>query len=216
MPIIGGQRLQETGYNFHQSGLAGCLRVFLYDTPTLAHFDPEMMRIPVCIADQGVESLSVYHPWTGPRRFEAAPGRIILVDRKNKEVEGFTFGGSLEILVADELTTCTLQSPVRIIELIRGDSVLMMLATEVEVLLAQRRAFWRRDKETYEARLAKVEPVLLYAVCLNALTAWMDRLDGALNDPAVRAFHTFLHREIVSVQAEGVWPTIVPALSDVL
>ncbi len=216
MPTLGGHGLLETGYDFQQSGLAGCLQVFLYDTPTLAHFDPEMMRIPVRIADQGVESLSVYHPWTGPRRFEAAPGRIILVDRKNKEVEGFTFGGGLEILVADELTTCTLQSPVRIIELVRGDSELMMLATEVEVLLAERCAFWGRDEESYEARLAKVDPVLLYAMCLSALTVRTDSLDVALNDPAVRAFRTFLRRETVSMQAEGTWPASMPALSDVL
>jgi hypothetical protein len=44
-----------------------------------------------------------------------------------------------------------------------------MLAVEIEVLLAKRRAAWVHDLGAFEKRLAAAEPLVLYRACLEAL-----------------------------------------------
>jgi hypothetical protein len=167
----------ELGYEFYPFPSAkrvgyARLEVNLLRAPTFEHYDPEEMVAPVMFAKDkvvGIERLRIQHPWHGLERYRAAPGRVVLTDRRGKEVEAFTFGGELEIESSSAHTRCLLTSPVPILNLVNMQDTDGLLAQEVEILLAERRALWLEKPDTFEERLLALEPQELYAACLASL-----------------------------------------------
>jgi len=88
---------------------------------------------------------------------------LILGDRSDRRVEFFTFGGSLEIIPAQEVYLYDLRSPAPILELIAGEeTVAGQLAAETESLLGQFGVRWRHDEQGFSRRLAAIEPLQFY------------------------------------------------------
>lgn len=210
----------DLGYDFHP-GTANRfpghpqLTIYLRDEPTQRHFDPELVHFEVAGGGRP-EELTVTHPWTGPRRHHVCAGRIYIDDRKHKRVEAFSFGGTLEITTSQEMTVCQLKSTAPILDLIDMDSLSTAIATEAEVLLAERRADWDpQHPHTFEQHLATAVPLELYACYLTALhEKFAPHLEH--HDKLYHQLVHFAASEIKYLQESGQWPAVVPPLAEIL
>lgn len=210
----------DIGYNFHPGPAKRFpghpqLDIFLRDEPTLRHFDPEQVHFEIAGSSQA-ETLVVTHPWTGARHYRVCADRIYIDDRKKKRVEAFSFGGTLEIITQPEMTICRLHSPAPIFDLVDLDDLSTTIVTEVEVLMAERRADWDpQHPHTFEQHLATAVPLELYACCLTALhQKFAQHLN--LYDHLYHELVDFVTGEIKFLQQSGQWPAIVPALDEIL
>ena len=193
------------------------LDIVLRDVPTGLHYDPERMQIGVTGVHGEIESITVHHPWRWYiRHYPVCAGRIICWDRKAKAVEAFTFGGELQIEPDEMYTTCTVSSPVPILRLTEGSLIPTMLALEVEILLAERRAAWVHDLGAFEERLATTEPNLLYLVCLEALKGNFEAFPLKARDDSFHQFVRFLHVETEKRRKTLNGGPPVPALAELL
>jgi hypothetical protein len=218
----------ELGYTFHPHLYPHApghpqLDIVLRAAPTGLHFDPKRVRLAVASASNGIEFLTVRHPWQWERHYRACIGQVSLHDHKNKIVEAFTFGGDLQITPEENRTTCVLSSPAPIVEVLpepltRGPSVHMMLVEEVEALIAQRRATWDREHTpaAFDKRLAAAEPLTLYLACLEALKEKYAHFPHKAEDELTHQFVAFLHAEIEVLDELGTWPAHLPPLDDLL
>jgi hypothetical protein len=191
------------------------LDITLWEVPTQRHFDPEQVHFEITGSGRP-EKLTITHPWTGPRQFRVCAGRIYIDDRKHKRVEAFSFGGNLEITSKPELTICRLSSTAPIFDMVELDSLSTTIATEAEVLLAERRADWDpKHPHTFEQHLATAVPLELYACCLTALHGkFAPHLEH--HDKLYHQLVHFAASEIKYLQESGQWPAVVPPLAEIL
>lgn len=208
------------GYDFHPGTAVRFpghpqLDITLWEVPTQRHFDPEQVQFEITGGGRP-EKLTITHPWTGPRQFRVCAGRIYIDDRKHKRVEAFSFGGKLEITSKQELTICRLSSTAPIFDMVELDSLSTTIATEAEVLLAERRADWDpKHPHTFEQHLATAVPLELYACCLIALhEKYAPHLEH--HDHLYHQLIHFVTHEIKFLQESGQWPPIVPPLAEIL
>lgn len=200
-----GHNHKELGYSFQpkQCDEPGCprLEIILHGKPTGKHFDPERVLLTVAettIPENAIEHLSIHHNWHGKQNYRVCAGSVRMTDRYGKSVDAYIFGGDLQIEAGQEKTIVSLSSPAPILELSQGytSTLADMLAAEVEVLLARRRAFWtRHNPAEYERRLAVVEPLALYHTCIDTLKERFRSFpcDGQAN--TLKALKCFLQDE---------------------
>jgi hypothetical protein len=168
-----GQRPSELGFSR--------LDLVLRDTPTEEHFDPVYLRL--LTAREGSANMDVIeHPWMGEKVLRVCAGPLDLVDRQNKRVELFAFGGDLSIETKDQLTAAVFSSPAPILLLRAHESAASLLAQEAEILLAERCAFLESKPGEYDHRLALVAPLVLYRSILCAIQARLERLPHTGNE----------------------------------
>ena len=194
------------------------LTVVIHAIPTRRHFDPEIFQVDVVGKDGDLERLKVFHPWPYLGHYRVCGGPVVLTDRKKKEVDAVSFGGELKIDTEEDCTTCVLQSPVPILARLVGGSVSSLLAEEVGILFAERRAVWdmkHGPPDGFQQRLATASPTALYVACLAALD---QKFRQALPDNYAPFTHIgdFLRAEIEAMQASGAGPLSVPSLDEIL
>ncbi len=211
----------DLGYYFHPAEKPDVpghprLDVSLYPVPTHKHFDPERVTFEIALPEDGIEPVEITHPWPGPSHLRAAVGYIRLVDRRDRVVEAFSFGGSLDVEVLQDHTRCSLASPAPIFHVTDREDLAAFLVSEFEALLAIRRAGWAGDEAGFSRQLAGLDPLLLFAVGLVEVE---DRL---LQSPITlrgdlywRMRHT-VNGSRSRLQEGGQWPVPLPALADLL
>ncbi|MEA3439812.1 MAG: hypothetical protein U9R58_05985 [Chloroflexota bacterium] len=87
----------------------------------------------------------------------------------------------------------------------------MILANEIAILLAKRRAEELPDLRSYSKGLVSTDPLVLYCACLKALKEkFNDFYYSYSESPSMFAFFNFLTTEIDSLHAENLWPNHVP------
>ncbi|MAT97680.1 MAG: hypothetical protein CL608_11095 [Anaerolineaceae bacterium] len=184
------------------------LDVVIPATPTYRHFDPQKVRFQVVLPSSGMSQITIHHPWSFSKAYHVCAGRIFITDRVPKLVEAFSFGGELQILSDAEHTVCALTSPAPIFALFEPHDLSMWITAEVEGLLARQKAHWDpQHPHDFETHLATLDPLLLYASCLQTLQqqAW------PAHNPESDGPH-FVAAEINRLQAKGDWPLVVPHL----
>ncbi len=215
----------ELGYHFYPKRYAHSpghprLDVVLSAKPSEEHYDPERLRVRVTSIHEGVEYITLHHPWhSKTTRYRMCAGRVTLWDRRGKEVAAFTFGGDLSIKPdepGESHTTCTLTSSAPIILLTGELTTPRMLAEEAEILLARRRAAWEPNKKGYEQRLASADPLALYTACLETLSETLPTSQEEQEDEHVWQLGRFVRAEIGALREADLWPLIVPALDKLL
>lgn len=155
----------------------GCSRldIVIHDRPTGRHFDPERVVVSVASAQpshMGIEHLTIRHRWQGRSSYRPCACPLRMIDRYNKVEVAFTFGGTLIIRADDDKTSLTLISPVPILHVTSACNppAASLLAIEMQVLLARRRAAWLyKDPAEFERRLARAAPGELYRCCIEAI-----------------------------------------------
>lgn len=216
--MITGSGEKNLGYLFHHGPSHfgdGPLDVFLREEPTLAHFDPEKVHI-VAAAPRGVQSLDIHHPWRLGDHFQVCAGHIKISDRVQKRINVFTFGGWVRITAVSDHTLCQFTSPAPFLELTDGSPVTLMLANEIDILLAQQRARLNpRTTADFDSKLILVDPMLLYLSCLQAFQHKFNRTD-CFSDSTCRHFKHDLNLEIARLQRENSWPSSIPSLVELL
>ena len=216
-----GHASQVLGYNFLPESDADWpdyhrLQVVIRAEPTEAHFDPESVSLLARSTQGGSEEVIIHHPWPREEHLVACPGRIVLRDRLGKAVQAFTFGGVLQVQPEAERTLCTLESPVPILALLRNDSAPAELASEVELLLATRRAAWDMQGRggAFDERLASVDPRVFYLGSLRAVDRRLARLPRG-ESPLGKQLAKYLAAELQGDEVTG-YAGQAPELEDVL
>lgn len=193
------------------------LDVFLRAEPTLRHFDPQTVRLRVqtraAVGAGAPEDLVVHHPWMAYESYNVYPGRIRLRDRFGKREEAFTFGGAMAIDTSEKVTVCSITSDAPILELFGGRRLADLLASEVEILLAEQRARADVDRSTFESRLDGMSPMELYAGCLESLRRRF-RASHHKELPHVQGLLAFVRDEIEALQGRGQWPANAASLEE--
>lgn len=223
---MGRNELKEVdaGYLFAPHGEGSTighprLDVYIRAKPTLRHFDPQTIELPVRkSARKGLEETTkrtVHHPWSGAAHDQVTLGRIILSDRLGKKKEAFTFGGMMEVTSGPSCTQCTILSEAPILELFGGATLSDLLADEAEVLLADLKGEMYSRLADLDRGLALAQPEEIYQAILWELK---DRFDAFQH----RELHTYqellnlLQREIETRRARGNWETRERSLEQVL
>ena len=216
----------DLGYHFHPRRDPSDpghprLDVVLRPAPTQRHFDPERIRFSVVSDRQGIEFLTVHHPWRGwpGRRYRVCAGRVTWWDRKEKAIGALTLGGDLRVESTEACTTCVLISPAPIIRLVSGFSIPTLLALEMETLFAERRAAWIHDLEALDRRLAAADPHLLYRACLTALEEKTKDLAKTVALARIRHILRLLHtetRRTLESEEPALRTPNVPSLTELL
>lgn len=180
-------------------------------------FDPKAVRFPVAGVDGAIGHVTVTHPWPGPTELRVCAGRIFLVDRRGLRVEAFSAGGDLRIGSDLDETWCAYTAPAPIIELAGAQSDATLLASELEALLAIRRAQWGADDAGFQRRLAGVEPRSLFIAELARLERSLEHAPGATqhDDTVVQTLQA-VHDAIQGAKAAGYWPVHPPELDEIL
>lgn len=190
------RRLSEPG--------ASGIQIYLEAIPSREHFDPKIVLVSTFNERGGISHLTIEHPWSGEMEIQVCAGPFDLIDRTDKHVDGFTYGGSLHIEVSEGVTALTLESPAPI--LVRTHHAMAnLLAEESEILLAQRRAKVI-DEEALEQHLIEAEPLKLYRACLEALQERLVHLPHT-DDPLMLKFKHMVReeRQAVEDQLPGIY-----------
>jgi len=208
------------GYSFLHAphpdslGYSG-LVIAIREKPTGQHFDPEAIHLHLCNATGGMRGTTL--TWQSPRPASdrVCPGRVILTDRRDRRVEFFTFGGSLEMSQGPAEVIYTLRSPAPVLEILgQEDRIPDQFAFETEALLSREAARWGRDDRGFEQRLARIEPLQLYMAVLHLLLLRHKQFE------AMEIVHPdlddALFRERRWLQAQRLWPDEPPVLPDLL
>lgn len=193
------------------------LDITLNDTPTLRHYDPEVVLFWVTPDNLGNSYIKVRHPWQGKKKHHVFASIVILRDRVDKVVESFTFGGELLIASNHERTRCSLISTAPILPLLSWSSVEMILADEVEILLAKRREVWDEEHKwnSFEKHLSEIDPFILYLSCLENLQKKFSHFPSPVPEELLE-FHHFLQVEIKRLHNGGLWPLYLPPIAEIL
>ncbi len=191
------------------------LDVFLRQEPTQEHFDPEKIHLKVS-TPRGVQSLDIHHPWRQAGENRLCAGHIRVFDRYQKFIDIFSFGGRLQITAVLDKTTCTITSPAPLLELTAGNSTDILLANEIDILLAQQRARINpRFPAEFDGKLAVIEPWDFYVSCLSALRNKF-AYNAIYSDPTRQRFKHQLNLEIARLQHENRWPSSIPTLAELI
>jgi hypothetical protein len=214
-------RMQYSGYELlaaphtRSPGFGGLL-VAIRAAPTLAHFDPEIIRL--CLIDPAsnpyTTTLQLTSHLSGPQR--VGPGRVVVSDRLNKRLGYFIYGGMVEAICVSRQTIYQITSPAPLFVLNRStwDELGEQLAVETEALFARLSAAWRTDHAGFRRRLAQTEPLMLYAATLRSLHLLYSR-SQALRRMFPRLFDV-IRAEERWVSSNGQLPSAVVPLEELL
>jgi len=140
-----------------------------------------------------------------PSAMRVCPGRITLCDRDDRRAVFFSFGGSLEAIVAPEVAIYEVRSPVPILGITVFESPASeQLAGEVEAVMAEVETKWGSDKE-FSRRLAQIEPLDFYLAVLQSLHSRFEH-SRALQESSRNLYNT-IHREREWFTGIGQWPS---------
>jgi len=213
-------RMEHWGYYLlprshpHSPGYTGLL-VAIRKTPTKAHFDPKSMRLRLRDKDSIASwtTLRVKTPHRGSRHL--CPGRVVLRDRMDKQVEFFAFGGSLEAASVPGETVYSLRSPAPILEITnRLESIPDQLASETEVMIGELQARWEANDEEFARRLAQVDPLQFYLASLHSILVRYKQ--SSTLQRSFPGFYVVLLEETEWLAEAGQWPVAPPRLEELL
>jgi hypothetical protein len=211
--------LAEEGITYHPSpyspllGYAG-FEARLTDAPARRYFDARRVSLPVEEAGT-LKRQTVEHPWTQPPEVRFTAGRIRLDAHDGDEMEFFTFGGLATVTTDGVVTICRVTSTAPLLPLSNDpNDPFAVLESEVEIMLAQRRAGWGSSEYVHLDRLGHVEPMMLFASTIAALEERLARLARVERDAgdALRLARGL--RE--TVQRAGHWPDRVPLWDELM
>jgi hypothetical protein len=215
---MGVMKEPELGYIFYpgQSQFGDeRVDVVLRREPTQEHFDPERVHLKVCTS-HGVQVLDIQHPWRQPGETRLCEGHIRVLDRYQKFIDVFSFGGLVKITAVTDKTTCIITSPAPLLELTAGNSTAILLANEIDILLARSRAQLNpRSPTEFDEKLAGIDPLPFYISCLNELRKKFV-YNTIYQDPIRQRFKHKLNLEIARLQHDNSWPSSIPTLAELI
>lgn len=190
--------------------------VRLSDNPSGRYFDAHRALFPV---EHGgaLRRLAVEHPYRLGEELHFTSGRIRLVAHRGDVEEIVTFGGQAVVNVEGSETVCRVTSPAPFLPLSEGpESPFVLLAGELEVILAESRAGWGRDESYHLDRLGEVEPMKLFVASLKTLEERLGRLAHVERDNETRQALHLVRDMRHRLEQAGEWPSSAAGLADIL
>jgi hypothetical protein len=212
--------MESYGYYYHppvHPGEIGSPRldIFLRNTPSGEHFDPEVVSVPIVNEHGDPQRLDVYHPWDYDLEYCLTAGRLVMADRHNKHFDAFIYGGQLAITTNQTETVCAVTSPAPILNLAPPLNAGDFMATETEILLAERRAYWERQPEEFDHRLAAAEPLELFHAVLESLRVKFKQFPPTENELLLQFVH-YLNEESRTIHEFHNLTILARKLEDIL
>lgn len=196
-------------------GHAG-FEVYLSDAPGERYFDARRALFPV---EQGgvLRRLTVEHPYRLGEELRFTSGRVRLEAHGGDVEEILTFGGQAEIKVEGDKTICRVTSTAPFLPLGEGsETPFVLLAGELEVMLAESRAGWGSNEASHLDRLGETDAMALFVASLKTMEERLQRLARVEQDEETqRALH--LVRDMRGqLERAGEWPSSAAGLADIL
>ena len=209
----------ELGYVFEpyssgsSLGYAG-LDVFLVAAGQDKGFAPAQLIVPAWgdSAADGVSRLTLTVHWPSTQEIHVAPGLVTIRSHGGGEQEAYCFGGSLTCQCVDDRLHCRLTSAAPILNLGEEgldwpENAALRVVDSIESDLASCRAQFAGDEEaTFDARLARTDPRLLYAVGLTLAQHSFAMLPEVLRTEHYWDEYSALTRALQEAQKESWWP----------
>jgi hypothetical protein len=194
----------------------GRLLVAIRQQPTQHHFDPERLRFR--LRDPQGEVRWRTASWRTPVNESGGicAGPVILTDRYDKQVEFFTFGGSVDSFAGVHTLVYAFRSPAPILEFTSPEETVSdQLACEAEGILAELEERWEEQYDKgFAERLTEIEPTTLYVAILNTVLL---RYQGApALQEAFRTLYAALEKEKRHLSMHGLWPEHPTRVQDLL
>ena len=214
----------DLGYKFYpskhpQSPGYPRVDIYIYETPTEHHFDPDKVIVNVIQPDHKLDTLLVRHPFSSLMEepvFQVCAGIVTIEDHKGKKVELFTFGGELRVESFDTYTLCCLTSPVPIINMVGLSPAQQRLADQIICILAERRAARLQSSGSFDQKLTTTSPEMLYCSFILELDNRLKRLPSAGSNLLIE-MRSLVRKEMEVLKKQGVWPAgRVPPISEIL
>lgn len=207
----------DLGYKFDPLPIAEhpgsrSFSVKITETPTLKHYDPEIVRTSIITEEGLLATLVVSHPWIGQSQYTFSVGLIRISDRRNKIVDAFSLGGSLHITSDEDKSLMTFDSTAPIFPKLLPNDDSFQIASQIEALLAERRAIWAFDPDEYQQRLTDLTPENLYWLCVQELQRRFSQRE--IVDHTTEMLATFFYTEVNRLHQPGQIPLIIGTLSD--
>jgi hypothetical protein len=118
---------------------------------------------------------------------------------------------------AGEFTHCVLHSSAPIFNLQdKINTPGMMLASEVEALLAERQAYWRENEDEYIRKLTMVDPLRLFTALIAKIEEEQKQIPTAARGETYWGEEHFLHTIKKSLEQANHWPAQPDRLEDIL
>jgi hypothetical protein len=181
------------------------LLVAIREEATGKHFDVQTLRLR--LRDEYGRAKGRAFIWLSPLEGtgHVCPGTVTLEDRSDKQVEFFTFGGSLEMTSGSGEVVYSLRSPAPVLELTSPEETVPdQLAYETEELLGRIEVKWGEDKKGFSRRLAEVDSLQFYLAALGSILHHYEQVH-VLEDTH-HEFFTVLRREREWLIAKSLWP----------
>jgi len=176
------------------------LDVILRTKPTGHHFDPLKVHLTVTLPEGGITPLVVEHPWSDLEDYVVCAGKVELIDRNNKHLDAFTFGGAMHIQPEEDHSVLILNSPAPIL-LSAESSLEHLLIDECEIILAERKAIRESERGLFERHLKNAPPLELYRALLIAILERYQHLPPNEDELVFKLEHT-LRTEIEAVEGQ--------------
>jgi hypothetical protein len=209
----------QLGYTFKPLPISGHpgsreLEVIITEEPTLRHFDPDSVRATIITEDGFLATLITRHPWIGPPHYQYSAGLIRIGDRKNEVVDAYSMGGQLTITASGLKTSLNFISTAPIFPKLVPEQESFIIATQLEALLAERRAIWAFDPSKFEKRLSRLNPEDLYWLCVQELH--QRYANREIHEHSIEVLSSFLLTEIQRLVLPRQIPLIVGSISEYL
>lgn len=195
-------------------GAAG-LVVTIRAKPTGKHFDPERIMLHTLGVQNKPERLTLERKPPQTMNSRVCMGDVTLVDRLNKSVEFFTFGGCMEFAQQPDETIYTLRSPAPILQLFPDmENIQDQFVSEVELELSALHARCGAHDGEFERHLAGLDAESLYGALLREL--WRKYSSSKPLQATFPHLYKMLAHEVEWLEQNSAWREWGPSLDDVI
>ncbi len=194
------------------------LEIILLD-PKLENKD-DLKRVRFTVFDRGdMKEMIISHPWlgNGQNTYRITPGRFRIWEKDEDIHYGLCLGGELNINREGDFTRCLVYSNAPIFNLQDEiNSPGMMLASEVEALLAERRAAWGENEEAFVQKLSQIDPLRLFSALVARIEEEQKLIPGLARGESYWKEEHILRTIIKSLDTAGHWPVRPDRLEDLI
>lgn len=190
--------------------------VWLSDTPSRRYFDAHRILFPIEVSG-ALKRQTVEHPWSGSPEVRFVIGRIRLEAHDGDYEEVYSFGGLAAVSRDGDITVCRVASTAPFLPLNEDpQSPMGVLESELEILLAERRARWGKDEYSHLDHLGHTDPLTLFRVSIQTVERRLKSLVRPDGDETLRDAARLARGMREQLVRAGEWPADVPELDDIL
>ena len=97
-----------------------------------------------------------------------------------------------------------------------NQSAIDLLVNEIEVLFAQRMAFWGKGKTDFCKRVYEAEPLTLFLAALVELKKEIRKLPLDVREHGYQGFSQIIDETVHTLEEASDWPETVPLIADLI